>query len=80
MKGGQGALALPGAYPGDGAEHALKNLAEGQFVDDNVLRRELGDRYGELGDMVHQLKENLKRVARQAQMAQPLPLKMQHTY
>lgn len=38
------------------------------FVEEE-LKHELGDKYEELGDMVHQLKENLKRVAKQSKMA-----------
>lgn len=32
-------------------------------LDDEELKRELGDKYDELGDMVNVLKDNLKRVA-----------------
>lgn len=32
-------------------------------ADQNQLRRELGDRYDELGEMVGELRDNLKRVA-----------------
>ena len=33
------------------------------LLDDEELKRELGDKYNELGDMVSALKDNLKRVA-----------------
>jgi hypothetical protein len=41
---------------------------------------ELGEKYGELGEMVGVLKENLKRVVQKSKQSNPLPIKMQHVY
>lgn len=35
----------------------------GDYGDDESLKRELGDKYSELGEMVSALKDNLRRVA-----------------
>lgn len=42
--------------------------------------QELGDKYNELPTMVNELTENLKRVAKMAKQAVPLPIKMQRIY
>lgn len=52
------------------------------FRDDaeKQLKHELGDKYGELNEMVETMKNNLVKVAQQAKLAVPLPIKMQHPY
>lgn len=40
----------------------------------------MGEKYGELNEMVDQLKSNLKRVAQLAKNSRPLDLRMQHAY
>jgi len=49
-------------------------------VNDEDLKEQLGERYEELGDLVKNLKSNVKRLADMSKMARPLPLKMQHIY
>ena len=51
-----------------------------QVFDEEELKRDLGDKYYELGDMVNNLKSNLKKVAEQSKQAQPLQLRIQHAY
>jgi len=50
------------------------------MLEDEELKRELGEKYEELGEMMENLKVNMKRVAQQAKNAQVLPLKIQHPY
>ena len=47
---------------------------------DHQLKEELGDKYEELGGMVNQMKNNMKRLGEMARKAKPLPIKMQHVY
>jgi hypothetical protein len=48
--------------------------------DEENLKEEMGEKYGELNEMVDQLKSNLKRVAQLAKNSRPLDLRMQHAY
>ena len=44
--------------------------------DEEKLKRELGEKYPELGEKVTALKDNLKRVAQQTKQATSLQIKM----
>lgn len=50
------------------------------MLNERMLREQLGDRYGELGEMISKAKEDLLRVAQLAKQAIPLQIKMQHPY
>jgi hypothetical protein len=63
-----------------------KKLAEAKPKQDEgtlneaTLKEQLGDRYGELGELINKAKTDLMRVANMAKQAIPLQIKMQHVY
>jgi hypothetical protein len=73
MKEEQKQVGALGGGPG-GARGRL-NIG-GQQFDEEELKADLGDKYYELGDMVNNLKNNLKRVAEQSKQAIPLNAKI----
>ena len=52
----------------------------GGLFNEKMLKEQLGDRYHELGDMIHKAKEDIIRVNQLAKQAIPLPIKIQHPY
>jgi len=48
------------------------------LMQNEELKAELGDKFEELGDMVHSLKSNMKRLAEMSKNSKPLQLEMQH--
>ena len=49
-------------------------------LNEATLKEQLGDRYGELGELINKAKTDLMRVANMAKQAIPLQIKMQHVY
>lgn len=49
-------------------------------LNEKALKEQLGDRYQEFGEIINKAKDDILRVAKMAQQAVPLLIKMQHPY
>ena len=62
--------------PGRGVDRAIDRAIGGE----EELKDEMGDKYEELGELVTNMKANLKRLGEMARRSRPLTIKMQHVY
>lgn len=57
-----------------------KPKEQDSMLNEKALKEQLGDRYHEFGEIISKAKDDILRVAKMAQQAVPLVIKMQHPY